>query len=628
MLYRHLLRTATTVTELKPFGTDKINIRSEPEGENIFHRRKLSGSYLLTGDDFHTLAALEKSPNRCEELYLDMERLCSGGYVPEWQGVFSLNEVKWNFSKCQATITPRPNDAYRQIVDNYSKEHNVLQVPVSDSVSAKLDFDGQFEFLAIETGTQQDLEDPNTWAVFLEIRHWIQGNLTHKGHREKVDVLFRLVTYRNINALGEADNLNGWDVVDQEGNQVKYAKVPDLYNFKPYVWGSDEDFNKYPELKQIPCNAPYDAERYIQATDRCLNIRLKITQDRWMNIIWEFGKFYFNRNRKLLNVLQFLIQQVSPIAAPLQASELSEFFTSEINYVTEQPNKLINLLIAQRSDILSWNSSEVSTKGMLSLKSLLEDLRIMFDVHWFLNASGKFQIEHRAYFEATGTVDLKLPKYALYVAGKNAYEYMTEKMPRYQRLVFSNFLNEDFERATIEYSGACVTYTEGQDTDEKTVSRFTTDIEHLLTASGSDKNGFVLMVQENGEIAKEAGALSGQILVNGHLAATNLIENYWTYGRILYRGEVNNKSKVFKSILKLKKQVDLTVPACCGEEFGAFAEYITEVGSNGQLLGCEFNLKSQEITLSLAFSNEEAINNPKVPNDARSFNDDFNEAFR
>jgi len=629
--YRYILRTATDQTILNPTGVDGLKIRSEKEGENIFHRRKLSGTLRLTDNenskDFDKVWQIETSAGRCEEIYLDVEKLCSGVYLPEWQGVMGMNDVKWNKSLCQAEFLPRPNDGYRQILENYTKEHNILKLPATDSVSVKLDFEGQFEFLAIEAGTQQDVDDADTWAVFLNIKHWIQGDLFHKGHYEKLDVLFRLITYRDLVA-GAAETLDTWTIISQDESSAKYAKVPDLYNFEPYVWASDEDFDKYPELRQIPCNSDYDTVNYIQATDRCLNIRKKITEDRYMNIIWEFGRFNFNRNRKLLNVIHYLVQQTAPDAAPLQPGELSEFFTSEINYVTNEPNKLINLLIAQKSDILSWKSSEAATKGMLSLKDLQEELHSMFDVHWFLNAAGKYQIEHRSYFETLTTVDLTVPKYADYVRGKYAYSYDIDKMPRYQKLTFPTALNEDFEQGIIEYSGACVTYQEGQDTQEKTVSKITTDIEYLVTASGADKNGFVMICQQNNEIAKEAGVITGEILPNAHLAAANLVQAYWTHGRVLFTGLVNGNPKVFRSVEKTKKQVELTIPICCGEEFGAFAEYITELGAAGELVSSDLSLKDQFITLTVAFAAGEPVEGePVIPKDPRQFDDSFDDSF-
>jgi len=502
-----------------------------------------------------------------------------------------------------------------------------------------------------------DEEDNDTWAVFLEIRHWIAGNLTHKGHFMNTDVIFRLVTTRSIPATGTPE-ISGWQIVDENLSTrvAKYAKAPDLYNFEPYLWRYVGDFTKYLELKQIPCGSDYDKQKYILITtgeggNNCINIRKKITEDRPVNIIWEFGRFNFNRNRRLLSVIRYLLMQIAPETVPLEESQLSEFFSADINYVTGLENKLKDILIAQKSDILSYNSSEAATKAMLSLKKLLSELNAMWDgdLFWFINVEGKFQLEHRAYFETLGTVDLLQEKYAPYLNGKRAYEYLIEKMPRFQKLTFSNFLNEDFYQGIIEYQGACVNHEEGQDTEEKTVSLFTTDLEHLLTASGSDKNGFVLLVHANGEVLKEAGAITGEMLINAHLAAANLVNTYSLYGRILYTGLVNNKPKVFRSIRKTIKQVELTVPSCCGDEFGTFAEYITNIGEKGELISSELNFKTETITLNIAFDkvikqtyprpddiiNPDEPNNPQnpenpenpLPEERRQFSNQFSKQF-
>ncbi len=620
---------------VNPLFSNTPKLKGDREGNSIFIRRKLSGALIFTKGDFALLHNLEISAVRCQEVLFLIERQCAGEYLPEWSGVFSLNEVQWDLDKCTAEVTPRLDDKYRLVLDYYTKEFNVLQSPATDTVEVKLDFEGQFEFKIIRGGTLFDMDDSDTWGVFLESRYWIAGQGLQKGIRDKTDIIFRLITTRPVVAGEYPDLGNGWTVVDVDevAKVAKYAKAPDLYNFTPYHYRTQASFDRYPDLKQIPCGQAYDTARYINVSapgqavsdscgNSCMNFRKKVKDERCVTLLWEFGAFYFNRNRRLLNIIKFLLRQTCPDLEPNTPEEISEFFSSPTNYVTAKPNPLKDLLLAHKSDILAWNSSEPATKGMLSLKNLLEDLG-MFGLKWFINGAGKFQIEHPAYFERLAVVDLTdLAKYPL-LRGTRAYRYETEKMPRFEKLTFSGAFNEDFTGGLIEYAGACVTYTEGQDTQETIISRITTDLEYLLVSSGSDKNGFVLLCQHDGKVPSATGALTGQKLINAPLAAANIVQDYYTHERVLESGLVNGRFVEFKSMRRTRRQVPLIVPACCGEEYHPLAEYRTTLAEDGELVGSELDLASATITLDIAFPS--AGSGAVVP--ARQFDDSFPDSF-
>lgn len=605
-----------------PLNTAGVKIKSEKEGANVFFRTKLSGSLRFIETDYDALNSLEQSSERCADVFFTVERYCGGVYTPFWQGVFSLNEVKWNHSRCEAVVQPRPNDAYRKIIDFYTKEFNVLDLPATDAVTAKIDLNEQFEFISTSNeGAIADNEDADTWLLFLKMNYWIDGNLTNKGRRNETCVWFRTVTTRPF-FNGIAPELNGWTLINenQSTKVAKYAKKPAIYNFTAYQYGSKGAFNHYQDLKQINCGAPFDGANWILIPE-CLNIREKIVDDRPRQLIWRFGAFTFNRNRRLLDVLSFLVGKVSPDVAPVA----SEFFTDPVNYATGMPNKVRNLLIAQKSDIISSRSSEAAKKGMLSLKNILDDLRMMFNVYWFLDAEGKIRLEHISYFESIGSEDFTVPKYAKHLEGKNAYEYQTDKMPRFEKLIFSDAANEDFQEGLIEYASSCVNYQEGQDTSEQTVSRISTDIENIIVSGDEgSREGFVLISHDgSGNIYSESGDITGVSRINGHLSAANLMRNYWLHNRVLISGLLNGRATNFRSVIKTKKQDSFSVPLCCALEINPFFKYITNVGSNGSLLTSEIDFKTQQVTLEIIHE----TGGSGLAQIARQFDDSFDDSF-
>ena len=618
-----------------PLGADKLKLQTEREREQIFFRTKLSGQVVLEKNDFHLLYLVEQSADRCLELKFIVENDCAGFFEVVWQGYFSCNDVKWDLHKCSATFTPKPDDKYRLILDNYGKEYNILPGTTPVTAEAKLDLVADFEFLNITLGTAQDVADADTWAQFLESTYWIKGTTTRKGTRQNTEILYRLVTTRPY-VNGEAADLPGWSIVDEDeaAQRAKYAKRPDLYNFKPYKYTKQSDFYKYPDLLQIATGASYDTTQYIEVTgaggansESCggnaLSYRTHITQERrCVRLIWKFGSFVFDRNRAFLEVVRRLVYLTAgDTLLPAENATLSRFFSEPTNYVTERPNTLTGLQIASLSDVIGYNSSEPATKAEISLKKLLDGLRQLFRVYWDITSEGFLRLEHESFYQLQGQHDLTV--HSRHLVGTQAYEYEKADMPRYQRLLFTNANNPDFEKGEIEYGSVCVTREEGQDTQEETISEITTDLEYLIVSGGNaGQKGVVLMLTADGQVVREAGDLTGVIYPNAGLSAANLVRDYHTYNRVLENGAVNNRMRVFASVKKTKKQVALKVPLCCAD-VNPYAAFKSTLGEGAELDTMNFALSTGTLEITLLHDTK----GTGMLDMGRQFDDSFDDSF-
>jgi hypothetical protein len=646
--YEFIAYAAGTSREMNPSGTDNLKIRREREGENIFFRLKLSGELTFSGEDFAWLRSLEAGGQRCQKVGFRIKSLCAGTYGELIYVYFSLTDAKVDLRQCTMKLgTSIPADLYQTVFDGYAKEYNTLNVPININfpVRIKLDFEADFEFAKILMGQLEDpgrIDDEDTWAPFLTTSYWQDGSLFNKGERSDWEIIFRLVkTQRYENGLPVDLSSDGWQTVEdgilKDGFlYAKYAKKPDLYNFKPYHYGTKEDFNKYSDLIQVDCGQAFDASRYIEVTGPdnahepagdcfpgCIEIRTNADQPRCMRLLWEFGTFRFLRNRRLIDVIHYLVQQSCPVVAQDTADDISEFFTDPINYATGLPNALINILLAAKSDVIGYSSTEAATKAMISLKNLQDELKAQFQVYWFLDDSGKYRLEHYSYFDQSGIIDLTLPKWQRWM--NQSYEYDKINMPRYERLKFSEAFNDDFAQGEIEYLGDCVNRLEGQDVKETTVSKFDNDIENLiLTAEALNREGFALLVHENGAVVSEEGDISGTLLTNGHLAASNLVKHYYQHGRVLPSGLVNGNALDFKSTLRLIKQDPITIPNCCDLEIDPFATFVTSLSKEGGLLYSEYSLKNNG---ALTIATLHHIEDMAYVTPDRSFDDSFSESF-
>lgn len=595
MINQFSIAYGSTVRVVQPRDPKKFKVTEQPEGENVFFRKKLGYAVVLAGDDFHFLYDIENSVERCDEIFFLWERKCKE--AEPWKlffgGVFGAGDAKWNRKKCEVQFTPKTNDGYRVLLENYTREINVLNVSNKVVTSGRLETEDTFEFREINIGEIGNQSDSDTWATFMTISSWVSGS-TGNGVRNKIEYIFRARTTRPL-VNGQPVDLSerGWILLSADATTAYYAKPPEIFGFKPYVIGSNSDFNLYPDIVKLRAPANFDRNKYVSLNEngansgacggRGLRIRTYIGDERCWDILWEFGLFQFTRNRRLLEVIRYLLRQAAPNLEPTSDADLSTFFTAAINPVTGLNNQVRDPLLAQLSDIKRYRSTEAATKGMLSLRDLLNDLRGILNVFGFINAKGKFQLEHLSYFGTSATFDLTVPKWAKFTDGTESYEYLKAKMPRFEKLNFGIGQNDEFLEAVVEYSGACIVKDEGEDTATINVSRLTTDIEGVMLAGQSFPDaGFVLICQDGTpSIPKQLGGMRTKQYLNGHLSATNAFETYHKHGRVMPSGLLNGRTVEFESVVRTKKQVDITVPACC-QQVDPTGKFITSESNDGR----------------------------------------------
>lgn len=626
--------------ELAPLGAG-LKIDGKREGQNIFYRRKLSGTLTLIGDDYRFFYELENSGSRCGYVRLAIERECGGTYQPYWKGIFTMSDCSFDYDACTATVSPEPDDSYRVILENYSREFNILNAPLSGyNVKTRIDLANTFQFRRIAGDAIGSETDSETWALFLKARNWIDGVLGQNGTREYTDVIFRLTRtapYVNLGGSMLPPDLSrdGWKLVDRDNTaQIGYyAKAPAIYGFKPYEYTAKGDwYGKYPDLQQKDPGEAWDQLNFVSVTGadqannaecgQFLNLRYYVDENRCKRLIWEKGAFYFNRGRRLVDAIDYLVQQTAPECRAASPDAQSLFFSQTINYVTKQLNDLLNVLIFQKTDILSYSGTEAATKDEISLKNLLDELRNQFQVYWFLDADGRFRLEHLSYFQDQGVYDLTtIAAWKRYLIGTRAYDYNKGNMPRYERLLFTEGLGDDFLKSEIEYTDPCVNKQIGQDTKETTVSRFNNDLKGLITGGSANNNGFVLVAHRNGEVIRSTGARTGTVQANAPLSAANLTAAYWRHGRVLLGGKLDGVFTTFSSTAKNRKQRAITVPACC-ETVPPYARFITTLGSAGTLDSWTEDLDPAKITFVVLHDAPVAT----AGGPARSFDNSFDES--
>lgn len=312
----------------------------------------------------------------------------------------------------------------------------------------------------------------------------------------------------------------------------------------------------------------------------------------------------YTRNRSFKEVIEYVIDE---LGCDINAV-VSDFFewnppgdtpgyVPGYNYVTGVPNMLTNITIAQKSDIISYTSSNAATKGMITLDKLEKIWAWKFNAYWFIDAFGRFRIEHISWFNRTVAYNANAAPHAIWNTAKNKYTYNKEKMPRFEVFKDSEMMLTDFVGTPIFYDSICVNQDSASNSKDRFLDFVTTDLYALyLDPAAANKVGFVLIANDKFgstyTVATEVGAISGNTIANGHLAWANLHVAYHTYNRVLITGFMNNVLTTFDSAKPTKKQKDVALKICCTDTFDPLTQlYRTQLG-DGVMEEDEENMKT------------------------------------
>jgi hypothetical protein len=572
---------------------DALQIDSVKENERIFFRRKLKNKITLRNDastgfmEYDLIKEIEQT-DFCKQLYFFI--YCKG--VERWAGVFSVTDCEFDQDRCNVTFLPDVYDIYSCILDRADVKKNILSVSPIISTTADLSNTTSLEF-KIHITTPQDFwimdghetpGDPDPTGTWWSFQIQFDPPVRYQIFAREVLILPCVG--------GACQSIVGW--IEEEDNcstsenckfvrDASTAYAIDLDSVTHSCTGGTPD----PPISTPPF-APWQLAYAGCGQTIIFNI--------WVSAKSTVLRTY-TRNRLMFDVLEFLIEDC-------ELSYKTEFFTDSVNYVTGLANKLKHLTFSQKSDIKNFLSTEQAWKGDMSFNDFMLCLGI-FNLKWFINSDGEIQIEHVSWFNRILGLDLTESKYENFIRSKSKYKYNKIAMPKYEEFAFMEAGNVDFIGVPIEYESACVNEKEGENKKDFQVNILTTDLLQIFNSPQDISNdGFVMLQNEydgSYTVGVEAGILTGNNIVNGHLSWANLHENYWKYDRVLLEGNMNDTLTTFLSKQRQKQQVELEIPYCCEEEFDPLTEFVRTPLGDGEVVTMTEDLKNDTLKLTLVY---------------------------
>jgi len=587
MSYRITLNINGVNTVVNPKGLDKLRVQWNRENGKVYYRKELQGELVFTGNEFTQLYNVEKSNNRCQPIPITIERAC-GAYQELYQGNLLLSDGTYWVDGCRMEIKASKNDNYTILERKWNEKINMLNVGLATKVASPIQ--GTLEELTI-IGSMSN-QDP-----FLPA--WDRtGQASDQGYSLKENT----VIATGIDTDGDGVN----DSYDST-YRVETLWIREVINVScnetlPAPWilvedncstGGNKKYAKAPLTSLDNQAPPYNEVVYYEH----------------YTVFGSGDNATYDNGIHLKDLITYLVTRYFPgMLVKSNFFQINPDTATTINYVTGLESKVIDLLLFQKSDIKKPTASQNATRADITLQDLLNVLEILFNVKYEIEAN-TFRLEHLSWYSKNNGLDLTLPKYNKYLAGKFQYSYEKDKMPRSEEFGLREAKYPDFVGVPIVYDSLCVNQDENNNKASYKTSEFVTDIQGIIEQKEETSNleGIaIIATQKRGTkyvIVTEAGILETSPRVNNSLAFAQLQRDYQRHGRVMYFGKMNNFPTTFSSIIKSKKGVKLAVPLCCGETFDP-NDIVTTMIGEGEVDNALFNLVDGMLELELFYDAE------------------------
>ena len=250
----------------------------------------------------------------------------------------------------------------------------------------------------------------------------------------------------------------------------------------------------------------------------------------------------------IFSVISVLLGKIAPNITHDGTTDYSQFLYGAANPLG------INqvLLITPKSNIISAGYDQPAQNAPITLRAVLDMLRDCFRCYWFIDATGKFRVEHIQYFRNGGAysgspvvgVDLTAQKVLRngksWDFARNQYQYDKPQMAARYQFGWADEVTQLFEGFPIDIISKFVN---PENIEQINVSQFTSDLDYiLLNPSAISKDGFVLL----GATKQNELPQTEEYTYNGTPAFRNPVPENWKGKTIYINAEASTGQFAFR----------------------------------------------------------------------------------
>src|ERR1044072_1161920 len=576
--FQYTVSDLTGSTLVVPFGESDYRTEwSLVDDIRLDYNKDMPSKIVFRNQDFDRFLSIENTPSRCGFFYIQVERKCSGNWVPWFSGRFILNDCSWDLHRCEVEVKLDKFEEEGCLEESKNQEINLFaHIPQRPTVTLytgslsieKVTFKSTVLSLAKPMDTSPLWQGSGTPAGGGWVSFYHYWGIVIPQHLKETRWARQVLTVPSGFPAPGAE----WILVGPVSGGNKYAKPVGVYDcVEEEVINQGAVVRSYKKECKILGNGVG-----VNSIDNGMALA---------DVLAAFPSVFCNG-----------------ITVKSEFFQINPDVPTTINYVTNEPTKTANIYLFQKSDVKRPNVSGNATIANLSWEKLMNFLAVMFNVRWRIQGT-TLRIEHISWFGKNQGFNLTLPKYQKYVHGLTRYSYKTEQIPAKEEFIFMEAGPGDFTGVPILYTSGCVSQ-EGRGA-KKTFSTeiVTTDVELCLQNPNSkdsivDDKGFVLVAADlGGLILSEPGILSGAKL-NNTLAWAQLQRDYHRHYRPLKTGMMNGEATQFLSVRPLRKGIPLTIPLCCDNVFNSDDTVATRLGI-GTVEKATYRFRDDMLTLEL-----------------------------
>lgn len=558
-----------------------------------YHRRDLTTQLTFHNDyganiaDFDPWYIMERNKQRCEKVKLTINAKCDEAFEEHYKGSASVLDGNFDAGLCKVDVKFGADDPYACIHSNWEKERNVLDYSLPKTA--------QIFVGSIQISGKVFIQQPGSALDSLQMASFPDTLITVGLDGTTIDLDEGWTPYRvffywmsNNNPNQPDDGI--WSM------EMQYVREFVAATEEPpgYGWiAVDGGYARRVQTKIVVEDISYGAVR--RDYEVVLPQGLGIDNGRLLNdVLLDFFSLHCAGYTLVSNFFGINPDGTQPDNEPYQRA---------LEFLQE-------LMIFAKGDIIRSQADENNTLLLLTLKKLLENLEVIFNVEYRI-IDDKIYLEHYSYFEPDLFLDLTAEKWLPCIQDKWAWNYAKEQIPprevyEWEEKTDEGLPNYDFDSRHILYSDQCIVE-DATDIIHR-ADIVMTNIQALIEDGNPDNwnitsSSFVLVATQDGYITQYPGAISGDVLLNGPLAWSNILEHYHKYGRPFRRGTINGEVMEFLSTKKIRKQVPIEIPMCCSELkfFDPDRMIIKTQLGHGEVESATYNDPPGKLTLELIF---------------------------
>lgn len=296
---------------------------------------------------------------------------------------------------------------------------------------------------------------------------------------------------------------------------------------------------------------------------------------------------------------------------------VSDFFqinpenVSAINYVTGTENFYVDMAVGSVKDIRNPVPSIANTFEGATFLEIMNDLRELFNVFWFIDEDNNIRIEHIIYFLTEQGLDLTQEQYEKFVSGTDKYSYITNSRPRFEIWeMFDSAMSARFLNDT-----ACGNSRFPTNTITHRITTIYTDYYRLVTRDdliSEDMTGiFLFSTQEDGGDLYMRGIEQNEEMVLPRLVLRffrfyrpSLNDVYFQYTNNEFDFTIRDWGEMFFYTTRpIKIQEPFRVSLCCDDDFDPLKYQLTPLGS-GFVDSASLSVHDNKLQLQLKYKVE------------------------